>query len=56
MALYQFYCLFCDREEELNIPINLRDEPQQCECGKILQRKISFKGMVYSGTHNGGMK
>lgn len=56
MALYQFYCFACDRDKEINVPMNLRDEPRKCECGSVLHRKISFKGMVYSNTHNGGMK
>lgn len=56
MALYQFYCFSCDKEEEINLPISIRDEPQKCECGRTLRRKLKFKGVVYSGTHNGGMK
>lgn len=56
MTLYQFYCAACDRESEANISIEKRDEPLECECGNIRYRKISFKGVVYSGTHNGGMK
>ncbi len=56
MTLYQFYCFGCDSEKEINVPIDLRDEPRKCKCGNYLHRKISFKGVVYSGTHNGGMK
>lgn len=56
MTLYQFYCVLCEKESELNVPIEKRDAPQECPCGGARQRKITFKGMVYSGTHNGGMK
>lgn len=56
MTLYQFYCFSCDRESEANVPMNLRDEPQKCECGNTKHRKINFRGVVYSATHNGGMK
>lgn len=56
MALYQFYCALCDKETEENIPMDKRDEPIECDCGKLKHRKIKFKGMVYSATHNGGMK
>ncbi len=56
MTIYQFYCFVCNKNKEINISMNLRDEPQKCECENILRRKISFKGVVYSNTHNGGMK
>lgn len=56
MTLYQFYCALCDRESEENISMDKRDEPLKCECGNLKFRKISFKGVVFSGTHNGGMK
>lgn len=56
MTLYQFYCFACDREQEINLPIEARDKPQECNCGNALQRKLKFKGVVYAGTHNGGMK
>jgi len=56
MALYQFYCALCDRESEENIPMDKRDDPLKCECGNTKYRKIAFKGVVYSATHNGGMK
>lgn len=56
MALYQFYCALCEKETEENIPMDRRDVPLKCECGNTKHRKISFQGMVYAGTHNGGMK
>lgn len=56
MALYQFYCVLCDRESEENISMDKRDEPLECSCGNFKWRKFSFNGMVYSATHNGGMK
>ena len=56
MTLYQFYCFRCDRELEVNVSMEKRDDPQTCECGNLIFRKISFNGVVYSETHNGGMK
>lgn len=57
MALYQFYCVLCDAESEENVPMDKRDEPLKCDCGNNYKyRKIAFKGLVYSATHNGGMK
>lgn len=56
MPLYQFYCALCHTESEQNVSIDKRDDPLQCECGDLKWRKIVFKGVVYSATHNGGMK
>lgn len=56
MTLYQFYCFACERKSEENIPIDKRDDPLKCICGSYKHRKIAFNGLVYSGTHNGGMK
>jgi len=56
MTLYQFYCFACESESEENVPMEKRDDPLECNCGNTKWRKFSFNGVVYSATHNGGMK
>lgn len=55
MPIYKYQCTLCLQEQEINVPIEDRDE-QKCLCGNSLQRKIVFTGLVYAKTANGGMK
>lgn len=52
---YQYECFLCDQDCEKIIPIKDRDD-QTCQCGNKMHRKIVFNGVVYSATHNGGLK
>ena len=52
---YQYECFACLKDCEKIVSIQDRDN-QTCQCGNIMHRKIVFNGIVYSATHNGGMK
>lgn len=52
---YQYECFLCMRDWEKIVPIDDRDN-QMCICGNVMHRKIVFNGIVYSATHNGGLK
>jgi len=56
MALYDYYCLACDRKSEDNVPIEDRDNPQPCECGNNRWRVMTFNGAVWApSAKNGGL-
>ena len=46
MPLYEYQC-GCGNEKEILLPFGDADQPQICECGKVMQRKMS----TYSFTH-----
>lgn len=56
MPIYDYYCLACDQGSEENVPIEERDNLQQCICGNSKWRLLSFKGSVWApSAKNGGM-
>lgn len=57
MPIYEYGCERCLTFTEINIPIEQRDNIQDCDvCGGIRYRKINFKGSVWAPSVNGGMK
>lgn len=56
MPIYTYKCFRCLEESEENVAIAQRDEPQECKCGNVKHRKISFSGLAWSPTANGGHK
>ncbi len=51
MPRYEYYCKCgCERDEIL--PFAEFDRPQICECGKVMQRKMSACSFVMKQTGN----
>lgn len=51
MPLYEFKC-GCGNEEEILLSIQDADQPQVCECGKVMRRKVSLSSFVMKPTGN----
>jgi predicted nucleic acid-binding Zn ribbon protein len=55
MPIFSYVCLECQKREDRNVPISERND-QFCVEGHHLKKTFEFKGAVFSGTANGGMK
>ena len=45
MPIYEYRCK-CGREIETYLPLSQRDNKQSCECGEVMQRKISIPAIA----------
>jgi len=52
MPIYEYQCE-CNGRRERNLPLSRFDEPQICECGKTMQRKMSVSSYVMKPTGKG---
>ena len=52
MPIYEYQCE-CNRKRERNLPLSYFDEPQVCECCKVMQRKMSVSSFVMKQSANG---
>ncbi len=50
MPIYEYKCK-CGNEGEFILPLD--PEPQICECGEVMQRKISISNFVMKPTGRG---
>ena len=51
MPIYEYHCE-CGNGESKVLPISLFDQPQICECGKVMRRKMSSCSFVMKQTGN----
>jgi putative FmdB family regulatory protein len=51
MPIYEYQCDCGDRKEAL-LSIQDADQPQVCECGKVMQRKVSLSSLRMKQTGN----
>jgi putative FmdB family regulatory protein len=57
MPTYRYFCIECtSSDEERNVPMAERDAQLCATCQEPLVRKLTFTGIVYANTANGGMK
>jgi putative FmdB family regulatory protein len=54
MPIYDYSCMICDDNKEIMTTIEKRDRQNCPKCGMPLERKLTFKGSVWSPTRNGG--
>lgn len=52
MPIYEYKCE-CGNEKEVLLPFQDADQPQICECGKVMQRKVSVSSFVMKQTGRG---
>ena len=52
MPLYEFKCE-CGGGESKILPISRFDQPQACECGKVMQLQVSLSSFVMKQTGRG---
>ena len=52
MPIYEYYCK-CENEREVKLPFKDANQPQTCECGKVMQRKMSIPNFVMKPTGRG---
>jgi len=52
MPIYEYYCK-CGYEGELVLPLQKSDEPQLCECGKVMRKKMSTYSFKFKPTGRG---
>lgn len=52
MPIYEYYCK-CNKEKEVKLSFKDADQPQVCECGKVMERKISLGSFVMKPTGRG---
>ena len=52
MPIYEYQCE-CNGRREMSLPLSRFDEPQVCECGKTMQRKMSGASFVMKPTGKG---
>ena len=52
MPLYEYRCE-CGNEVEVRLSYEEADQPQTCECGKAMQRKMSVSSFVMKQTGRG---
>ncbi len=52
MPIYEYQCE-CGNETEVRLSFEESDQPQTCECGEAMQRKMSPSSFVMKQTGNG---
>ena len=52
MPIYEYYCE-CENEREVLLPLRDADQPQTCECGKAMRKKISLGNFAMKPTSRG---
>ena len=52
MPIYEYICE-CTKEEEVKLSFANADLPQTCECGKVMQKKLSASSFVMKPTGRG---
>ncbi len=52
MPIYEYHCE-CENEREVLLPLRDADQPQICECGKVMQRKMSVPNFTMKPTGKG---
>ncbi len=51
MPIYEYHCE-CNKEREVKLSFNDADQPQVCDCGKVMQRKVSLSSFTMKSTGN----
>ena len=46
MPLYEFKCE-CGEEKEILLSFQDADQPQTCECGKVMRKKVSLSSFTF---------
>ena len=52
MPIYEYYCE-CNKEKEVKLSFQDADQPQLCECGKVMQKRMSVSSFVMKPTGRG---
>jgi len=52
MPLHEYRCE-CENEREVILPLRDADQPQICECGKVMQRLMSVSSFAMKQTGRG---
>ena len=52
MPIYEYNCK-CSNEKEVRLSLEDADQPQVCECGRVMQRKFSIPNFVMKPTGKG---
>ena len=52
MPIYEYYCE-CNREKEIRLSFEDTDQPQICECGRVMKKKISVSNFYAKPTGRG---
>jgi len=52
MPIYEYTCK-CGTEREFNLPFSKADQAQVCECGEVMQKKISASSFTMKPTGRG---
>ena len=49
MPIYEYYCK-CSKEKEVLLPFKDADQPQVCECGETMRKRISLSRFAFKPT------
>lgn len=52
MPIYEYHCE-CNKEKEVKLSFEDADQPQICECGKVMQKKMSVSSFTFKPTGKG---
>lgn len=52
MPIYEYYCK-CNKEREVKLSFSDADQPQVCECGKVMKKRMSVPSFVMKQTGRG---
>ena len=52
MPIYEYYCE-CNKEKEVRLSFEDADQPQVCECGNTMRKKISLGSFTFKPTGKG---
>lgn len=52
MPIYEYHCE-CGNEKEVWLSFEDADQPQACECGKTMRKKISLSSFTFKPTGRG---
>ena len=52
MPIYEYHCE-CNNEKEVKLSFRDADQPQECECGKVMRKKMSIPNFVTKPTGRG---
>jgi len=51
MPIYEYHCE-CEKEREVRLSFKDADQPQVCECGKTMRKRMSAPNFVMKPTGN----
>ena len=52
MPIYEYYCE-CNNEKEVKLSFEDADQPQVCECGGVMRKKVSASSFTFKPTGRG---